>query len=327
MGQQQPDQQAQDEDADRSANHRTHAATSGRTRSHSSLTSGSSSRGSRRARSASYAGTGASRVKAQAAAARTSGETSSSRRCAAATRSGSAGSPLPIAISTLRTNRSRPVRLIAVPAKSLRNAASSSSASVARCGAVSPSRGRKSGSRVGLGEFVPRTHREAVVAPVDPIADQRPQLERDHPLVLDRQIRDAAPGIEPVGCGERHGRADIEAALAGPAMVGLRRVGFQSQAQIDLAEKQPGAEIARHQIGVLALPAEPGALGERLLHDRSGVDKELKPAGPARFDPMRERFQTALQGVVIVAPLGVHRNCARIPSIEEPPADPVVARS
>src|SRR5262249_51918647 len=147
MGQQQPDQQAQDEDPDRPADHRTHAATSGLPRSHSSLTNGSASRDSRRTRSASYWTMGASREKAHAAAARTSGAASSSRRCAAATRSGSCESALPIAISTFRTNRSRPVRLIAVPAKSLRNAASSSWASAASRGAVSSSRGRKSGSR------------------------------------------------------------------------------------------------------------------------------------------------------------------------------------
>src|SRR6516162_618181 len=147
MGQQKSDQQAQHNDADRPSDHLAQAATPGLRRSHSSLTRGSSSRGSRRARSAAHRAGGASLKKAHAAAARTSGAASSSRRCAAAARSGSFESALPIAISTLRTNRSRPVRLIAVPAKSLRNAASSSSASAARRGAVSSSRGRKSGSR------------------------------------------------------------------------------------------------------------------------------------------------------------------------------------
>src|SRR5438445_12305910 len=91
-------------------------------------------------------------------------------------------------------------------------------------------------------------------------------------------------------------------------MVGLGSIGFEFEAQINLAEKQPGAEIARHQIGVLALPAEPGALGERLFHYRGGVDKQFESTRPARLDPMRERFEAALQGVVIVASLRVDRD-------------------
>ena len=34
--------------------------------------------------------------------------------------------------------------------------------------------------------------------------------------------------------------------------------------------------VARHDIGVLALPAESGGLGERLFHDRSCVYKDLQ---------------------------------------------------
>ena len=138
---------------------------------------------------------------------------------------------------------------------------------------------------------------------------------RDHPLVLDRQIRDAAPRIEPVGRRKRRRRAGIEAAPAGAAVIGLRGIGLELEAQIDLAEEQPGAELPRDQIGVLALPAEPGALGERLFHDRRGIDKELQRARPALLDPMRERLQAALQGVVIIAPARIDRNDAAIGSL------------
>ena len=47
-------------------------------------------------------------------------------------------------------------------------------------------------------------------------------------------------------------------------MVRFRLVGLELEIGEDRAEKQPRAEFARHQIGVLALPAEPGAGGERL---------------------------------------------------------------
>src|SRR6516164_5057042 len=116
-----------------------------------------------------------------------------------------------------------------------------------------------------------------------------------------------------MGRGEGRRRAGIEAAPAGTAMVGLRTIRLESQAQINLPEEQPGAEIARHQIGVLALPAEPGALGEWLLHHRGGVDKELEPARPAFLDPVRECAEAALQGVVVIAPARVNRDRAAIP--------------
>ena len=54
---------------------------------------------------------------------------------------------LPMAISTLRTKRSRPVRLIAVLEKSARNCASSSRASSASLGARKLSRAASFASR------------------------------------------------------------------------------------------------------------------------------------------------------------------------------------
>ena len=75
------------------------------------------------------------------------------------------------------------------------------------------------------------------------------------PLVLDRQIGDAAPRIEPVGRGKRRGRADVEAAPAGAAMVGLRRVGRELERGEDLAEEQPRAELRDTRL--VCLPCQP----------------------------------------------------------------------
>jgi hypothetical protein len=51
---------------------------------------------------------------------------------------------------------------------------------------------RKIGLRRGPREFVARADRETIVTAIDPISDQRAQLDGDpHSLVLDRQIRDA----------------------------------------------------------------------------------------------------------------------------------------
>ena len=112
----------------------------------------------------------------------------------------------------------------------------------------------------GLGKLVPRAHRETIVAAEDAVADKRTQFVRDRPLVLDRQIRDAAPRIEFVRRRKGVGRAGVETAPAAAAVVFLAEIGLELEAQINLAEEQPGAETARHKICVFALPADPGLL-------------------------------------------------------------------
>ena len=57
----------------------------------------------------------------------------------------------------------------------------------------------------------------------------RAELGGDVALVLDRQVGDAAARIELVGRGERVGRADVEAAPAAAAVVGLGRVGLAAR--------------------------------------------------------------------------------------------------
>ena len=50
----------------------------------------------------------------------------------------------------------------------------------------------------GAGEAVPRANRQAIVAAVDAVADRLAKFVRDRPGMLDRQIGDAAPRIDPV---------------------------------------------------------------------------------------------------------------------------------
>ena len=213
-----------------------------------------------------------------------------------------------MAISTLRTKRSRPVRLIAVLANSARNCASSRRASSASSGA------RKALARGELRlaalhrELVPRTDGETIVAAIDAVAHQRPQFARDRTLVLDGQIRNAAPRIEPVGLGKRRGRADIETGAAAAATVRLGCVGRQIERGEDRAEKQPRAELARHQIRVLALPAETGAGRQRLLHHRRGIDEHFHVAAGIRDQPARDVLQPRLDQLVIVVALGIDRD-------------------
>ena len=169
----------------------------------------------------------------------------------------------------------------------------------------------------GRGELVPRADRQAVVAAIDAVADRRPQRARDVPLVLDRQVGDAAPRIELVGRREGLGGADVEAGPAGAAMVALRRVGRKIEVAEDGTEEQPRPEAPRHQVGVLALPAEPGALGQRLFHHRRGVDEDLDRGAMALLQPGGQPLQPRLDHVVIVAALGVDRDDPAI-AVREP---------
>src|SRR3546814_16797152 len=83
-------------------------------------------------------------------------------------------------------------------------------------------------------------------------------------------------------------------------MIALRRVRLQRQIGEDFAEEQPGAEIQRHQVAVLALPAEAGGIGEVLFPDRRGVDENLYTCLQVVVQPTSQRLQARLVEVVLV---------------------------
>ena len=100
-------------------------------------------------------------------------------------------------------------------------------------------------------------------------------------------------------------------------MVGLRPVGCQLGGGEDGAEEEPGAKLAADQIGVLALPAEAGGLGERLLHDRGGVDEHLDADAGARRQAAGDRLEATFHDIVIVAVSGIGRDGAAILAAEQ----------
>src|SRR5205823_12340295 len=73
-------------------------------------------------------------------------------------------------------------------------------------------------------EPVPWADRLAIVAAVDPVADQRTQLLGNRALVLDGQVRDAAPRVELVRSADGLGGAYVDAFLTGPAVFLRRRI-------------------------------------------------------------------------------------------------------
>ena len=93
-------------------------------------------------------------------------------------------------------------------------------------------------------------------------------------------------------------------------MIGVGLVARQIGRGEDRAEKQPGAEFARHQIGVLALPAQSGRLRQRLFHHGGGIDEHLDLAAGRRDQPSRQRLQPLLDQVVIIVALRIDRDRA-----------------
>ena len=110
-------------------------------------------------------------------------------------------------------------------------------------------------------------------------------------------------------------------------MVVLRLVGRQVDIGEDRAEEQPGAERATDQIGVLALPADAGGRGERLFHQRRGIDEHLDVGAGPRRKAGGDLLQLALDQVVIVAVAGIDRDRRPVLAGQGFPADRGPARS
>src|SRR5262249_5250963 len=108
----------------------------------------------------------------------------------------------------------------------------------------------------GLRELVPGAHRQAIVAAIYAVADRAAPLARARSCVLDGEGGEAAARIEPVGRRKRRGRADVETGAAAAAVILFRRVRSKLEGGKNRSEEQPRPELARDEIGVLALPAD-----------------------------------------------------------------------
>src|SRR5690606_7963567 len=122
--------------------------------------------------------------------------------------------------------------------------------------------GGKVAERSRTREAVPRTGELAVVAAVDPVADRRAQRFGNRTLVLDGEVRDAAPRVQPVGRDDRAGGAGVDAAGAAPAVLADRLVGRQREIGVERADEEGRAAAGVEQQRVLAAPPQAGAPGE-----------------------------------------------------------------
>src|SRR5688572_12483658 len=162
-------------------------------------------------------------------------------------------------------------------------------------------------------EAVPRADQLAIVAAIDAVANQGPQLDGDGAFVLDGEVRDAASRIELVGGADRPRRTDVDAALAAPAMLGLWRIQRQRQVAVDLAEEKPRARLAAQQQGVLAAPADPGARGKLDFHHRCRIAEHAVPERAGRLrNALAQPLQPAAQHLVVIAATRVLRDVRAI---------------
>ena len=71
-----------------------------------------------------------------------------------------------------------------------------------------------------------------------------------------------------------------------------------------------------HEHGVLALPADPSRLGQRLFHQRGGIDEHLDLGPGAPRQQARQLLELALDQLVIVAVAGIDGDIAAIARLE-----------
>ncbi len=89
------------------------------------------------------------------------------------------------------------------------------------------------------------------------------------------------------------------------------RIDRQRQVGVELAEEEPGAGVARQQVGVLADPAQAGLLRQRLFQHRSAVDEGAVAERPDLcLDAVGELLQAPAQHLVIVATQRIARDVA-----------------
>jgi len=120
-------------------------------------------------------------------------------------------------------------------------------------------------------EPVPGARRQAIVAPVNAVADGRAQLDRDRAFELDGQIGNAAARIDLERRSDGGGRAGGDAPDAGAAAIFLGRIRVKFERRDDFRQEQPVAEASADEIRVLADKSQPGALREVAFQNRPGV--------------------------------------------------------
>ena len=127
--------------------------------------------------------------------------------------------------------------------------------------------------------------------------------------MLDGEVGDATPRIQPVRRHDGTGRAGIDTGRALAAVRRLRLRQRQRKIHVDLAEKEGRPCLAAQHQRVLATPALPAAAGQFGLQYRRRIGEHAMPERPdQRRDLVAQLLQPRTHHLVIVAPPGIDRH-------------------
>ena len=116
--------------------------------------------------------------------------------------------------------------------------------------------GVEAGFSGDLGEAVPGTGVEAVVAAVDAVADGATEFQWDTSFVLDGEIGNAALCGQLSRGGDSLGRAGLDTGGAFSAVVSRCFIGFELQRGKELAKEKPSTEFAMNLHRGFSIPPE-----------------------------------------------------------------------
>ena len=146
-----------------------------------------------------------------------------------------------------------------------------------------------------VGAAVGRAHLLAVVAAVEPVAERDAVVARERAVGL-QQPRQAPPGVDHARGDDGAGRDSRRGSGCTAAAVGHRLVAdVQRRVGDDRSQHEPAALPGQEQVGVLAVPAEPGPVGGLAVDE--GVVVGHDPAAPAaRPQPWATTVSAARSG-------------------------------
>src|SRR3982074_2053766 len=143
----------------------------------------------------------------------------------------------------------------------------------------------------------------ADVAAIDVRPVRLMKLTGNLSLELDREVRNAAPGIQYTRLDERISWARVETARTASAAIGLEgRVGSQFEIQQQRSDEKEGPEPGVHKIGVLAEPSQSRAPREIALEYRPGIYVGFSRDGTTDFQlqPAMQLVQSLCHDVVVI---------------------------
>ena len=162
----------------------------------------------------------------------------------------------------------------------------------------------------GLGEAVPGASGGAVVAAVDAIADEGPEMDGDGAFEFDGEVGDAEAGIELVRGDDGVGGASGDAAGAFSAAIWEGGIGGERESGEEFGEEEPGTEGGMDEHGGFAVPTDAREGGEVAFEDGAGIDIEALLAA-ALGEPEIELAELGGEEIVVVVAPGVASDLVR----------------